>query len=82
MCFSMGTGFQTWVFENKSVLNSLDRRPRVNAFTATATDRVKKDIIKLLELNKPYMVKLILTDLISILLWKLLKVGKRLFWVL
>ena len=38
-------------------LNSLDRRPRVNAFTATATDRVKIDIIKLLELNKPYMVK-------------------------
>lgn len=78
----MGTGFQTWVFENKPILNSLDRRPRVNAFTATATDRVKKDIIKLLELNKPYMVK---TDFDRPNLYFAVespKSRKRLFWIL
>ena len=52
-----GQDFRPGYLKISQFLNSLDRRPRVNAFTATATDRVKKDIIKLLELNKPYMVK-------------------------
>lgn len=52
-----GQDFRPGYLKISQFLNSLNKRPRVNAFTATATDRVKKDIIKLLELKKPYMVK-------------------------
>lgn len=34
-------------------INSLDRRPIVTAFTATATEAVKEDILKLLDLHDP-----------------------------
>ena len=34
---------------------SLPKRPVITAFTATATERVREDIIRLLELNDPYM---------------------------
>lgn len=34
-------------------INSLDRRPIVTAFTATATEAVKEDIFKLLDLHDP-----------------------------
>ncbi|MDU1313768.1 MAG: DNA helicase RecQ [Clostridium septicum] len=36
-------------------INSLNRRPIVTAFTATATEEVRKDVINLLELNNYYM---------------------------
>jgi ATP-dependent DNA helicase RecQ len=35
-------------------IESLPRRPIVSAFTATATGKVRDDIIKLLKLNEPY----------------------------
>lgn len=52
-----GQDFRPGYLKISQFLNSLNKRPRVNAFTATATDRVKKDIVKLLELENPYMVK-------------------------
>lgn len=36
-------------------IESLDNRPVVSAFTATATEEVKEDSMKLLSLNKPYV---------------------------
>ena len=36
-------------------IKSLDNRPVVSAFTATATEEVKEDSINLLSLNKPYV---------------------------
>jgi len=38
-----------------SFIESLDKRPVVSAFTATATEEVKEDSINLLSLNKPYV---------------------------
>lgn len=39
----------------KPFVDSLKRRPVVSAFTGTATEEVKRDTIKLLGLNNPYM---------------------------
>ncbi|SHE35408.1 DNA helicase RecQ [Clostridium fallax] len=39
----------------KSFINGLEKRPVVTAFTATATEIVKKDIINLLGLKEPYV---------------------------
>ena len=36
-------------------IESLDKRPVVSAFTATATEEVKEDSMNLLSLNKPYV---------------------------
>lgn len=36
-------------------VNLLERRPVISAFTATATEVVREDIIKTLELNEPYI---------------------------
>ena len=41
-----GQDFRPGYLKISQFLNSLDRRPRVNAFTATATDRVKKRYYK------------------------------------
>ncbi len=38
-----------------SIIEKLEKRPVISAFTATATEVVKKDIIKLLNLENPYM---------------------------
>lgn len=37
-----------------NIINQLDKRPIVVAFTATATERVKQDIIELLNLKNPF----------------------------
>ena len=49
----MGTGFQTELSGNCRILTRLPRRPIVSAFTATATERVKNDIVASLGLNNP-----------------------------
>ena len=36
------------------VINNLKNRPVITAFTATATEQVRGDILKLLGLNNPY----------------------------
>ena len=56
-CISQwGQDFRPSYLNIKDFISSLKKRPVVGAFTATATDRVKKDIIKELELNDPYTV--------------------------
>ena len=52
--FSVGTGFQTFLYEDTEFLGKLPYRPIVSAFTATATAEVKADIIKMLELREPF----------------------------
>ena len=54
-CVSLwGHDFRKSYREIAPFINSLDRRPVVTAFTATATEVVRDDIIKLLELRNPY----------------------------
>ncbi len=52
----MGTRFQTGIFEkNRRIYKKLSYRPIIAAFTATATDDVREDIIRILKLNNPYV---------------------------
>ena len=54
-CVSLwGHDFRKSYREIAPFINSLPNRPVVTAFTATATEVVRKDIIKLLELRNPY----------------------------
>ncbi|MDO4300798.1 MAG: RecQ family ATP-dependent DNA helicase [Clostridia bacterium] len=54
-CISQwGQDFRPSYLNIKDFINALPKRPIVGAFTATATERVKEDIIKGLELYKPY----------------------------
>lgn len=48
-----GHNFRPSYVNIASFISELKERPVVTAFTATATDEVKKDIIKLLKLNNP-----------------------------
>lgn len=38
-------------------IEKLDERPRLNAFTATATQKVEQDIVSLLQMNNPQIIK-------------------------
>lgn len=55
-CVSMwGHDFRKSYTNIATFIKSLSKRPVVTAFTATATMEVRKDIIKLLELENPYI---------------------------
>ncbi len=49
-----GQDFRPGYLHIADFINALPTRPTVGAFTATATDRVKADIIRLLELRAPF----------------------------
>lgn len=51
-----GQDFRPSYLKIAEYINSLSQRPVVAAFTATATDIVKADIVKLLELHNPFSV--------------------------
>ncbi|MBE5799175.1 MAG: DNA helicase RecQ [Clostridiales bacterium] len=51
-----GQDFRPGYLDIAPFIAQLPRRPRVSAFTATATESVKKDIMRLLELRQPYAV--------------------------
>ena len=51
-----GQDFRPGYLNIAPFLKSLPKRPRVSAFTATATQSVKKDVMRLLELQNPYTV--------------------------
>lgn len=56
-CISQwGTEFRPAYLKIAQFISALPRRPIVGAFTATATKRVKKDIIRLLELKSPKII--------------------------
>lgn len=55
-CISQwGHDFRPTYMEIANVISTLKKRPIVSAFTATATDIVRDDIINLLKLQKPYV---------------------------
>ena len=55
-CISQwGQDFRPSYLDIPRFLNSLSRRPRVCAFTATATERVREDICRLIGLKHPYL---------------------------
>ena len=55
-CISQwGQDFRPSYLEIPAFLKQLPEKPRLCAFTATATERVKEDIIRLLEMNDPYI---------------------------
>ncbi len=55
-CISQwGQDFRPSYSKIPEFINSLQKRPIVSVFTATATPRVKEDIINLLELQDPYV---------------------------
>ena len=49
-----GQDFRPGYLHIARFIRELDRRPTVGAFTATATDHVREDIMRLLELRSPY----------------------------
>ena len=49
-----GQDFRPSYLRISEFIRSLPRRPVISAFTATATDTVREDIIQLLELNDPF----------------------------
>lgn len=54
-CISQwGQDFRPSYMNIPRFIERLPRRPVVTAFTATATDRVRQDIVRLLEMNDPY----------------------------
>ncbi len=56
-CISQwGQDFRPSYLDISNFIDSLPRRPVIGAFTATATDEVSKDIVKLLKLNDPVIV--------------------------
>ena len=56
-CISQwGQDFRPSYLEIPSFINQLNRRPRLCAFTATATERVREDVVRLLEMRDPFVV--------------------------
>lgn len=54
-CISQwGHDFRPSYKEIPKFINTFEKKPNIAAFTATATEFVKREIIQLLELNKPY----------------------------
>lgn len=54
-CISQwGQDFRPSYMNIPKFIERLPRRPVVTAFTATATDQVRQDIVRLLEMNDPY----------------------------
>lgn len=54
-CISQwGQDFRPSYMNIPRFIGGLPRRPVVTAFTATATDQVRQDIVRLLEMNEPY----------------------------
>ena len=51
-----GQDFRPGYLDIASFIERLPKRPRVSAFTATATQSVKQDIMRLLELENPFAV--------------------------
>lgn len=51
-----GHDFRPSYVNISKVINSMKKRPIITAFTATATDRVKEDIITLLDFKNPYQI--------------------------
>lgn len=51
-----GQDFRPSYLNIKKFIASLPKRPVIGAFTATATNEVKEDIIKILELNNPMLI--------------------------
>ena len=51
-----GQDFRPGYLDIEPFVRGLPRRPRVSAFTATATESVKRDIMRLLALENPYAV--------------------------
>ena len=51
-----GQDFRPGYLDIEPFVRRLPKRPRVSAFTATATETVKKDIMRLLALRNPYAV--------------------------
>ena len=51
-----GQDFRPGYLDIAPFIERLPRRPRVSAFTATATESVRSDIMRLLELQNPYAV--------------------------
>lgn len=51
-----GHDFRTSYLKISDFISKLDDRPVVSAFTATATDAVKRDILNLLGLKNPYQI--------------------------
>ncbi len=51
-----GQDFRPGYLDIAPFIRELPRRPRVSAFTATATESVRRDIARLLELQNPYMI--------------------------
>jgi len=49
-----GQDFRPGYLDIAPFIRELPTRPRVSAFTATATETVKRDIMRLLELNRPF----------------------------
>ena len=56
MYFTVGPGFQTKLCQNRRLCKNLPGRPIVSAFTATATEEVKNDILCTLNLEDPKVV--------------------------
>lgn len=55
-CISQwGQDFRPSYLKIKEFINSIKYRPVISAFTATATKEVRDDIIKILELNSPFV---------------------------
>lgn len=55
-CISQwGQDFRPSYLEIPAFLAKLPERPKLCAFTATATNRVKEDIVRLLEMKQPYI---------------------------
>jgi len=55
-CISQwGQDFRPSYLEIPAFLKKLPEKPRLCAFTATATEKVKEDIIRLLEMHDPYV---------------------------
>jgi len=50
-----GQDFRPSYLQISEFINNLPKRPILSAFTATATDSVRDDIIKLLKLNEPFI---------------------------
>lgn len=51
-----GHDFRSSYLHITKFIDTLPKRPTIAAFTATATDMVKRDIVEILELNDPYSV--------------------------